>query len=120
MNGNFVGLSHIHEELYIRKVLHALKNEVRAFVNKYDTDNTIYGLVDNQPKILEEGYMVVGETFKDLEEALDSMNSTGQCIQILYREGADRVYRVGSLISLGEISQYKDDTIVNINTLSVL
>ena len=112
MNGNFVGLSHIHEELYIKKVLHALKNEVRAFVNKYDTDNTIYGLVDNQPKILEEGYMVVEKTFKDLEEALDSMNSTGQCIQILGR--------VGSLISLLDISKHKDDTIVNINTLSVL
>lgn len=120
MNGNFVGLSHIHEELYIKKVLHTLKNEVRTFVNKYDTDNTIYGLVDDHPKILEEGYMVVEKTFKDLEEALDSMNSKGQCIQILGRENADRVYRVGSLISLREISQYKDDTIVNINTLSVL
>lgn len=120
MNGNFVGLSHIHEELYIKKVLHALKNEVRAFVNKYDTDNTIYGLVDNQPKILEEGYMVVGKTFKDLEEALDSMNSTGQCIQILGRENVDRVYRVGTLISLSDISQHKGNTIVNINTLSVL
>ena len=64
--------------------------------------------------------MVVEKTFKDLEEALDSMHSTGQCIQILGRENVDRVYRVGSLISLMDISKYKDDTIVNINTLSVL
>lgn len=107
-------------------ILASLKDAVRQFVELYNTDNTIYGIIDdNIISPLEQGYLVVLEQDTDLEGALHKLSDidfilypdSTPGVQILGLEGENRVYRVGIVYrSLTDIPRDLR-TIVDIRTL---
>lgn len=107
-------------------ILASLKDEVRQFVESYNTDNTIYGITDdNIVSPLEQGYLVVLEQDTDLENALHKLSDidfilypgSTPGVQILGLEGESRVYRVGIVyMSLTDIPR-GTHTIVDIRAL---
>lgn len=116
MNGQVIGKSKIQLMIESNARVYQLKNMVREFVEKYDTDNKIFGLSDGTPLELEKGYMEIESTYENLEDALDHINQENQCIQILGREKVGRTYRVGTVKQLSEC-KINDFTVVDINKL---
>lgn len=110
---NGIFKSDIQLALEQQAVLHNLKEFVRQFVESYDTDNVIFGLVGARPQELTTGFMTITESVHDLEEALRLITAPDQAIQLLGRE-ADRTYRVGVVSKVLESS---DNPVVNITTL---
>ena len=95
-----------------------LKNYIRDFISEYDTNNMVIGMYNHTPLEIVEGYFEVTFASHDLETALKYMN-IGESMQILGREGKDRIYRNGIIYNiLSECSH--ESIIVNIKTLEQL
>lgn len=113
---NFIGKSKIQLMLEAQEQLHVVKDYVRDFVEHYDTDNKVIGYKEGQPQELVDGFMTIENTFENLEDALDSMTSLNEAIQLLNRESQGRVYRVGKVMLLSEC-QASEKKILNIKSL---
>lgn len=106
-------------------ILANLKDAVRQFVKLYNTDNMIYGIIDNNISQLEQGYLAILEQDIDLESALHKLSNIDFTrypngtpgVQILGLENENRVYRVG--IVYESLTDIPEDirTIVNIMSL---
>lgn len=112
MNGWLIGKSQIQRRVDDIERISKLKTLVRGFVDKYDTDNMIFGLRNGKPDELVSGYMNIDREYQNLEDALSDISYTNQAVQILGREGA-RTYRVGRVLPIEQCN----GTIVDIHSL---
>ena len=92
----------------------SLKQYIRDFVSKYDTENMIIGLTPKGPAELTEGFFEVTGVYRTLESALSNLY-VGEAVQLFGLE-KERIYRTGLIRNT--ITECEDqELIVNIHTL---
>ena len=106
------------EDIQIIEAYECLKDHVHQFVEKFDTKNMVFGLQNNKPVELVEGFFKVSFESANLEEALNNMKP-GDSIQVLGLEGPDRKYRLGTVTNtIPDVNE--GEVVVGLRTLTEL
>jgi hypothetical protein len=111
-------VSSISKDIQIIEAYEDLKDHVRQFVEKFDTENMVFGLQNNKPVELVEGFFKVSFESANLDEALNHMKP-GDSIQVLGLEGPDRKYRLGTVTNtIPDVNE--GEVVVGLRTLTEL
>lgn len=117
-NGKALGLNTIQQSIMEIEALAGFKNNIKSFIEQYDTENIIISRAGSGMYEVTEGYLDINFETSDLDELMENM-SIKHSVQIKGLEKENRVYRLGVVKqSLNECES--NDQVVNIKSLTDL
>lgn len=117
-NGKALGLSTIQQSIMEIEALSGFKNNIKSFIEQYDTKNIIIGRAGSCAYEVTEGYLDITFETSDLDELMGNMR-VEHSVQIKGLEKENRIYRLGVVKqSLNECES--NSQVVNIKSLADL
>lgn len=117
-NGKALGLNTIQQSIMQIEALSKFKDNIKSFLEKYDTKNIIIAHAGESAYEVTEGYLDITFETSDLNELMENIRIE-HSVQIKGLEKEDRVYRLGVVKqSLNECES--NNQVVNIKSLEDL